>query len=73
MRRAVIDEAPNGHELRQLAHTAHVIRVKVRDQQIVDLRNTRVARGRHDPVRIARLARIARAESLAVARPSRRR
>jgi hypothetical protein len=54
----MIYEYPNGHQLRKLSNPAVVIRVEMADEQVVDLRNARVARGSNDPVRVPRLMRI---------------
>jgi hypothetical protein len=67
MRSAVIDERSNGHQLRKLAHTAEVIRMEVRDEQVVDLRNAGVTRRSDDAVRVARQVGITGAESFAIA------
>src|SRR3974390_2420853 len=68
---AVIDETPDGHQLRKLTHAANVIRMKMGDQQVVYLRDSGVTRGLDDAVRVARLMRITGLKALAVARPSR--
>ena len=69
MRRTVIDEPPDRHQPCKLAHAPDVIGMEVRDEQVVDPRNARVASGRDDPVRIARLAWIAGGETFPVACP----
>lgn len=52
--RRVIDKCADRQQLRQLHHAAGVIAVVVGEQKVVDLGNARVARGRQDPLRVAR-------------------
>ena len=57
---AVVDEAANGHQLRQFHHTAVVVGMEVCDEQIVDARDTGVTGGGGDPSGITSVARITR-------------
>ena len=59
----MIDECANGHQLRELRDPTIVIRVEMCDEQVVDLLNSRIVRGGHDPVRITRLMRITWSEA----------
>ena len=67
----MVDERPYGHQLRQFSDPAIVIRVKMRDEQVVDLPDSRVVRGGNDPVSITRLMWITQAEGRTIASKSR--
>ena len=49
----MIDEVPDRHQLCELNHTASMIGMIVREHQMIDLREPRVASGGQNPLRIA--------------------
>ena len=52
--RAVIDEVSNRHACRELGEATHVIAVPVGRDEVIDLRDARIARGGHDAAGVAR-------------------
>jgi hypothetical protein len=54
----MVHEGANGHQLRQFHDSADMVGMEVRDEQIVDVRDTSVTRGGSDPPRITSVARI---------------
>jgi len=55
----VVDERTNRHQLRQFGDATDVVTVKVRDEQVVNPRDTRQSRDLEDPLWVARLGGIA--------------
>src|SRR6185437_16023604 len=51
-RHTVVDEPSNGEQLRELSNSTVVVMMKVGDEQVIDLLDTRVVRRRQYSIRI---------------------